>query len=71
MLRNRTLVAANLTGLLAFGAFFSFIFLGSLPMQQELGYSAAHTGLTLLAVGMVWLTRVPADGDYLTAMRPP
>lgn len=102
-LRNRTLVAANLTGLLAFGAFFSFIFLGSLLMQQELGYSTAQTGLawlattttefatsiaagrlagtvgvrrllvigtTLMAVGMVWLTRVPADGAYLTDLLP-
>lgn len=102
-LRNRPLVAANLAGLFAFGAFFSFIFLGSLLMQQELGYSAAQTGLawlattatefatsvvagrlaatvgirrllvtglTLLAVGMVWLTRVPADGNYLTDLLP-
>jgi len=102
-LRNRTLVAANLTGLFTFGAFFSFIFLGSLLMQQKLGYSAAQTGLawlattatefatsvaaghfaatvgvrrllvtglTLLAVGMAWLTRVPADGNYLTDLLP-
>ncbi|WP_280264550.1 MFS transporter [Nocardia wallacei] len=48
-LRNRTLVAANLTALLAFGAFFSFIFLGSLLMQQELGFSSARTGLAWLA----------------------
>ncbi|MEV0087328.1 MFS transporter [Saccharopolyspora sp. NPDC050642] len=102
-LRNRTLVAANLTALLAFGAFFSFIFLGSLLMQQELGYSAARTGLawlattttgfgvawavgrlaaavgvrcllvtglTLVTVGVVWLTRVPADAVYLTNLLP-
>lgn len=102
-LRNRTLVAANLTALLAFSAFFSFIFLGSLLMQQELGYSPTQTGLawlattttvfvtssaagrlaaavgvrrllvtglTLLTVGMVWLTQVPADGDYLTSLLP-
>jgi EmrB/QacA subfamily drug resistance transporter len=48
-LRNRPLVAANLTALLAFGAFFSFIFLASLMMQQELGYSATRTGLAWLA----------------------
>ncbi|WP_084628248.1 MFS transporter [Amycolatopsis nigrescens] len=102
-LRNRTLAAANLTTLLAFGAFFSFIFLGSLLMQQELGYTPTQTGLawlattmtefataaaagrlvaaagvrrllvtglTLLAAGMVWLTRVPADADYLTGPLP-
>ncbi|MFG2586349.1 MFS transporter [Streptomyces malaysiensis] len=102
-LRNRTLVAANLTALLAFGAFFSFIFLGSLLMQQELGFSPTRTGLawlattatgfgvswaagrlaaavgvrrllvtglTLLTVGVVWLTRVPAGADYLTDLLP-
>jgi EmrB/QacA subfamily drug resistance transporter len=102
-LRNRTLVAANLTALLVFGAFFSFIFLGSLLMQQELGYSPTHTGLAWLAttttvfvsapaagrlaaavsvrrllviglmlvtVGMVWLTRVPADVDYVSDLLP-
>ncbi|MEV6228756.1 MFS transporter [Saccharopolyspora shandongensis] len=102
-LRNRTLVAANLTALLVFGAFFSFIFLGSLLMQQELGYSPTHTGLAWLAttttvlvassaagrlaaavsvrrllviglmlvtVGMVWLTQVPADVDYVSDLLP-
>ncbi|WP_433331995.1 MFS transporter [Spirillospora sp. CA-294931] len=58
-LRNRTLVAANLTALLTFGALFSFIFLGSLLMQQELGYTATETGLAWLATtvtsfGVAW-----------------
>ena len=35
-LRNRTMVAADLAAFLMFGAFFSFIFLGSLLMQQHL-----------------------------------
>lgn len=48
-LKNRTLVAANLTALFGFGAFFSFIFIGSLMMQQGLGYSPAKTGLSWLA----------------------
>jgi EmrB/QacA subfamily drug resistance transporter len=53
-LRNRTLVAANLSAFFIFGAFFSFIFLGSLLMQQILGYSATRTGVSWLA------TSVPA-----------
>ncbi|RZS30359.1 EmrB/QacA subfamily drug resistance transporter [Herbihabitans rhizosphaerae] len=102
-LRNRTLIAANFTALLTFGAFFSFIFLGSLLMQQGLSYSPTHTGLAwlattttvlvtsfvagrlaaavsvrrllviglaLLTVGMVWLTRVPADADYVSDLLP-
>lgn len=103
-LRNRTLVAANLSAFFTFSAFFSFIFLGSLLMQQVLGYSATKTGvswlatsvtafiasaftgaqlvgrfgvrrllitgLSLLAIGVLWLTRVPADPDYLTDLLP-
>jgi len=104
MLRHRTLVAANLSAFFTFGAFFSFIFLGSLMMQQVLGYSATETGiswlatsvtafvasgltgarlvgtvgvrklliagLTLMALGMLWLARVPADADYVSDLLP-
>lgn len=103
MLKNRTLVGANLTALFGFGAFFSFIFLGSLLMQQELGYSPTKTGLawlattstvfasssaagrlaaaigvrsllitglTLMAVGMLWLTTVSAEAGYLADLLP-
>jgi EmrB/QacA subfamily drug resistance transporter len=49
ILRNRTLVAANLAAFLAFAALLSFIFIGSLLMQQALGYSPAKTGLAWLA----------------------
>lgn len=49
VLKNRTLLAANVTALFSFGAFFALIFLGSLLMQQELGYSPAKTGLSWLA----------------------
>src|ERR671919_3238840 len=47
-LRNRTLVAANLSAFFTFSAMFSFIFLGSLLMQQVLGYSPTKTGLSWL-----------------------
>ena len=103
-MKHRTLVAANLSAFFAFGAFFSFIFLGSLLMQQVLGYSPTKTGvawlatsvtafigsaiagarlvavvgvrrlivtgLSLLAIGMLWLTRVPADADYVADLLP-
>jgi EmrB/QacA subfamily drug resistance transporter len=103
-LRNRTLVAANLSAFFIFSAFFSFIFLGSLLMQQVLGYSPTKTGLawlatsatafvasafagarlvalvgvrrllvtglSLLAIGVLWLTRVPADASYVSDLLP-
>jgi EmrB/QacA subfamily drug resistance transporter len=48
-LKNRTLVAANLTAFFATCAFLSFIFFGSLLMQQGLDYSPTKTGLAWLA----------------------
>ncbi len=47
--KNRTLVAANVTAFLAFSALLSFIFIASLLMQEELGYSPIRTGLSWLA----------------------
>ena len=103
-LRNRTLVAANLSAFFTFSAFFSFIFIGSLLMQQVLGYSPTRTGLSwlatsvtafaasafagarlvaavgvrrllvvglsLLAVGVLWLTRLPADAGFVPDLLP-
>jgi EmrB/QacA subfamily drug resistance transporter len=101
--KNRTLVAANVTAFLAYSALLSFIFIASLLMQEELGYSPTRTGLAWLAttatlvvaamfgarlvalagvrwlligglslviVGTLWLTRVPADADYVTDLLP-
>ena len=102
--KQRTLLAANASAFFAFGSLFSFIFLGTLLMQQVLGYSATKTGvawlatsatsfvasavagarlvdrvgvkwllvigLSLDAIGMAWLTRVPADASYLVDLLP-
>jgi EmrB/QacA subfamily drug resistance transporter len=104
VVKHRTLVAANLAAFFTYSAFFAFIFLGSLFMQQVLGYSPTKTGvawlatsvaafagaavagarlvavvgvrrllvtgLSLLAIGMLWLTRVPADASYITDLLP-
>ncbi|NEE04495.1 MFS transporter [Phytoactinopolyspora halotolerans] len=48
-LRNRSLISSNLTAFLASCAFLAFIFIGSLLMQQALGYSPIDTGLAWLA----------------------
>jgi EmrB/QacA subfamily drug resistance transporter len=102
-LKNRTLVVANLTAFFASCAFLSFIFIGSLLMQQALGYSPTKTGLawlattvtcfaaamasarpaarvgvrwllisgiSLFAIGTLWLARVPADASYLVDVLP-
>ncbi len=67
-LRNRTLVAANVTAFLTFGAFFSFIFLGSLLMQQELGYSPTQTGLAWLATTTTVFVTSSAAGRIAAAV---
>jgi EmrB/QacA subfamily drug resistance transporter len=50
--RLKTLAGANAVGLLLGGSFFAFIFVGTLYMQQVLGYSALRTGLTWLATSV-------------------
>lgn len=67
-LRNRTLAAANLTALLTFGAFFSFIFLGSLLMQQVLHYSPLQTGLAWLATTLTVFATPSAAGRLAAAV---
>jgi fucose permease len=98
------MVAADVSAFLMFGAFFSFIFLGSLLMQQLLRYSPTRAGvgwlatsivaflaagatgarlatkfgvrqlivvgLSLLAIGVLWLTRIPVGADYVTDILP-
>jgi len=102
--RHRTLVAANVSAFFAFSAFFSFIFLATLLMQQVLGYSPTKTGgawlstsvtafvasavagarlvalvgvrrllvtgLSLLTISMLWLTRVSADAIFVSDLLP-
>ncbi len=50
--RLRTLSGANVAGLLLGGSFFAFIFVGTLYMQEVLGYSALQTGLAWLAASL-------------------
>ncbi len=103
-LRNRTMVAADLVTFFLYGAFFSFVFLGTLLMQQVLTYSPTRTGvawlatsltafvgagvagarlvssvgvrrllilgLSLLALGALWLTRIPQGANYLQDLLP-
>jgi EmrB/QacA subfamily drug resistance transporter len=47
--RLKTLAGANAVGMLLGGSFFAFIFIGTLYMQQVLGYSALRAGFAWLA----------------------
>ena len=66
--RNRTLVAANLSAFFTFGAFFAFIFLGSLLMQQVLGYSPTQTGVAWLATTATSFVAAAITGSKLVAI---
>ena len=50
--RLKTLAGANAVGLLLGGGFFAFIFIGTLYMQQVLGYSALKAGLAWLVMAL-------------------
>jgi EmrB/QacA subfamily drug resistance transporter len=101
--RKRTMVAADVTVLLAAGAVFSAFFFVSLYLQQVLGYSPLRTGLAFLpfsagiatgatisrmlvrsmgvrivpliglvlaTAGMLVLTQLPVDGQYVSNLLP-
>jgi EmrB/QacA subfamily drug resistance transporter len=50
--RLKTLAGANGVGLLLGGSFYAFIFIGTLYMQQVLGYSALECGIAWLAASV-------------------
>jgi EmrB/QacA subfamily drug resistance transporter len=66
--RNRTLVAANLSAFFVFGALFAFIFLGSLLMQQVLAYSPTRTGVAWLATTAASFVAAAITGAKLVAV---
>jgi EmrB/QacA subfamily drug resistance transporter len=59
LFRLRTLAGSNAVGFLLGASFFAFIFVGTLYMQQVLGYSALRTGVAWLALT---ITAVPLAG---------
>ena len=52
LFRLKTLAGSNAVGFLLGAGFYGYIFIGTLYMQQVLGYSAMTTGLAWLTVGL-------------------
>jgi EmrB/QacA subfamily drug resistance transporter len=52
LFRLKTLAGSNTVGFLLGASFYGYIFIGTLYMQQVLGYSAMTTGLAWLTVGL-------------------
>ena len=67
LLRSRTVLAANSMAFFVFGSIFSFIFLGSLLMQQLLAYSPTKTGVSWLATTLTGFVVAAVTGARLAA----
>lgn len=62
---NRTVGLANVVAFLLLASFFSLIFVGTLFMQQVLGYSALEAGLAWLTVSVPALVAAATTGAVL------
>jgi len=67
VLKNRDMVAADIGSFLVFGSVFSFIFLGTLFMQQQFGYSPTKTGGAWLATTLMFFVSAGMTGAKLVA----
>jgi EmrB/QacA subfamily drug resistance transporter len=68
--RMPTVAAANAAGLLLGGSFFGFVFVGTLYMQQVLGYSALQTGVAWLATSLTSVALVGLSQKLVTRISP-
>jgi EmrB/QacA subfamily drug resistance transporter len=64
--RLRTLTAANVVGLLLGASLFSMFFYISLYMQQVLGYSPIHAGLSYLPLAVTLVVAAGLGGQLVT-----
>ncbi|HEX7293793.1 MAG TPA: MFS transporter [Solirubrobacterales bacterium] len=64
--RIRTLTGANVVGLLVGASLFSMFFFISLYMQQVLGYSAIHAGLSYLPLSLVIIASAGIASQLVT-----
>ena len=66
--RIRTLTGANVVGLLVGASLFSMFFFISLYMQQVLGYSAIHAGLSYLPLAMTIMATAGIASQLVTKL---
>src|SRR5206468_9276730 len=64
----RTLTGANVAGLLLGASLFSMFFFISLYMQQVLGYSAIHAGLSYLPLALTIIFAAGLGGQLVTRL---
>jgi EmrB/QacA subfamily drug resistance transporter len=66
--RLRTLTGANVVGLLLGASLFSMFFFISLYMQQVLGYSPIHAGLSYLPLALTIVVAAGLGGQFVTRL---
>jgi predicted MFS family arabinose efflux permease len=64
--RLRTLTGANVVGILLGASLFSMFFFISLYMQQVLGYSPIHAGLSYLPLALTIIVAAGLGGQFVT-----
>jgi predicted MFS family arabinose efflux permease len=64
--RQRTVSGANVVGIMLGGSLFSMFFFISLYMQQVLGYSAIHAGLSYLPLAVTIILAAGIGGELVT-----
>jgi EmrB/QacA subfamily drug resistance transporter len=64
--RTQTLLGANVVGVLLGASLFSMFFFVSLYMQQVLGYSAIHAGLSYLPLALTIVVAAGIGGQLVT-----
>ena len=64
--RSRTLTGANVVGVLLGASLFSMFFFISLYMQQVLGYSPIHAGLSYLPLALTIIFAAGVGGQFVT-----
>src|SRR4051794_4480366 len=64
--RRRTLTGANVSGLMLGASLFSMFYFISLYMQQVLGYSAIHAGLSYLPLALTIVVAAGVGGQLVT-----
>jgi EmrB/QacA subfamily drug resistance transporter len=70
LFRLRTLAGSNAVGFLLTASFYTFIFIGTLYMQQVLGFSAVRTGLAWLATSVTALAFAGLSQKLVTKTSP-
>src|SRR6185369_4843448 len=64
--RSRTLTGANVVGVLLGASLFSMFYFISLYMQQVLGYSPIHAGLSYLPLALTIVVAAGLGGQLVT-----